>query len=334
MRRALIDVVGKTYPEKPVWRHCQAMSWLTPEQQLLCAEFTRSALLPISRLNGGERPTELKHVNEPIVVPSPSGEPRRVAAETECGAHGPIVFHYDTVRTYSPKQLFQVLAHEFGHKVAFQNAPCVGDNEPIGAFSAPGGGRKLMDAFAMALTQEALERGIIGDDFGLLDYFRCTSINNNTGDSARATVVSQRMVFDKGVFDRFETGVGIVPRDSICELSNSRFEPEARYLVRMRISENAGCRLTDDAKGRRTEIGVIKVYEPDQNGHTRPTEEIVNQVFEGVNPICENEPRDFETHFSTGYGNFSFQVRYLTTQALGNRSFAKELERSAQFVAE
>ncbi len=331
MRRSLVQVVAKSRPEKPVWQNCYKMNWLNADQQALCVEFTRSALVPIFNLNVGTQPTKLQQVQEPIVTRDADGNERRVAAGTECGPIGPIVFHYDTVRTYSPKQLFFLMAHEFGHKVSFRSQACVSDNESIGAFSGAGGGRLLMDAFAWVLTQEAIDRNEIGEDFGLLDVFRCGWENDSTGDSSAASVVAQRVVFDKGVFDRFETGVGLLPRDSMCELANSRLEPGVKYLVRLKISENAGCRKTRDSNSRRTEIGVLKVFAPEPNGSTRDPELISNQVFEGVNPICEEEPKDFVAPFVTSFGNFSFVVRYLSTQTLANRSLARQGIRSAQF---
>ncbi len=331
-RNALVQVVARERPNLPVWQQCYKMKWLNDDQKALCAEFTRAALQPIFGMNIGSNATKLVHIQEPIVTQDIDGSSRRVAAGTECGPSGPILFHYDTIRTYSPRQLFQLVAHEFGHKFSFWQKPCVSDNEAIGAFSNPGGGRELLDAFAWALTQEAIERQEIGDDFGIIDVFRCGWSDDASGISSSANVVSQRIVYDKGVFDRFETGVGLLPRDSMCSLANPRREPGVKYVVQLKIAENTGCRNNNNQ--RRTEIAVLKIFEPAPNGTSRPAEEIAHNVFEGVNPICEKEPRDFTISFGTSYGSYSFTTRYLTTQTLTNRSFQEKSTRSAHFYSE
>jgi hypothetical protein len=333
MRRSLVVVVANPRPDKSVWEQCYEMDWLNLEQQALCAAFTRAALVPIAQLNTGPNATPLKHVQQPIETLDPDGQLRRVAAGTECGPVGPILFHYDTVRTYSPRQLFHLLSHEFGHKVEFLDRPCVTDIEPIGAFDEPGGGRKLMDAFAEALTMEAVERNEVGEIFALQDSFACGWTNQATGDGFESTVVAQRVVFDKGVFDRFETGVSLLPRDSFCEFKNGR-EPGVKYLPRLKISENSGCRQSKDTSVRRSELSVLKVFDPLPDGSTPPAEEILSQVFEGVNPICEDNPRDFVAPLSTSYGSYFFTLRYIGTRALGDERLMRELLRSVRFFLE
>lgn len=334
LRWTLVKVIRNPRPDKPVGQQCYGLERLNPAQQELCAEFVQAALESLFKLNTGPKPTPFQLVQQPIETTDPDGQPRRVAAGTECGPAGAILFHYDNVRSFEPRELYHVLVHEFGHKVSFRNRPCVTDNEAIGAFGTAGGGRKLIDAFAEALTREAIERGLIGEILGIDDFFAVSWTSASPGPDTKVLLRTERVVLDKGVFDRFQAGVGVLPDGPNLELSNSRLEPGVRYIPVLKIAENQGCRKTEDDRVRGSELSVLKVFDPLPDGTTPAAEVLVNEVFPGVNPICEEGPRDFVAPFDTSYGSYSFTLRYVGTKAAVDRKFLKRIVQPLRFLLE
>jgi hypothetical protein len=328
-RESLIQVVA-TRPDDPKYptleSRCHKLNFLTSEQQNFCEDFVRSAVPDLFTLNRGTAPTPFKLVLDPLVMPDPLGGMRPVAAATDCGAAGPILFHYDTVRTYSPRQLFFLMAHEFAHKISFQGQTCVTDNETIGPFDASGGGRRLIDAFASVLTDAAVERQLVGDDYAIFDNFSCAMTDERSGFSLRSRPSVERIVFDKGRFDQYQTGIGHLPRDPYCSIESRQWK--WAYALRMTIKEPAGCRLFEKTQERVTIIRVMKEYDPLPDGSRLPAEEVTRQTLENVNPICDVQPRQITIPFNHELGTATFTIDYLNTQTAGNRALVRFTEQS------
>ncbi|MEY3903648.1 MAG: hypothetical protein RL189_2954 [Pseudomonadota bacterium] len=320
-RESLIQVVAPLADDAHISQlasRCHKLSFLNSAEQDFCEEFVRSAVPQIFTLNRGALPTPFKLVLEPLVMPDTDGALRPVAAATDCGTAGPILFHYDTVRTYSPKQLFFVLAHEFAHKISFQGLDCVTDNDPVGPFGAAGGGRRLIDAFATVLAEAAVERGQIGEDYAIFDNFSCTMFDERSGVSLKSRPSVERIVFDKGRFDQYQTGIGHLPRDSFCSIESRHWN--WKYALRMTIKEPAGCRLSEKTQERVTIVRVMREYDPLPDGRRPQSEEVASQTLANVNPICDAQPRQITIPFSHELGTATFTINYLNTQTIGNRS--------------
>lgn len=332
-RESLVQVVAPLSDRATVLSladGCRKLSFNAAEQDF-CEDFVRAAVPQIFKLNRGAAPTPFKLVLDPLVMRDPYGALRPVAAATDCGTAGPILFHYDTVRTYSPKQLFFVLAHEFAHKIAFQGQDCVTDNDPIGPFGAAGGGRQLIDAFATVLTEEAVKRQLVGEDYAIFDNFSCAMSDERSGFSLKSRPSVERIVFDKGRFDHYQAGIGHLPRDPFCSIESRHWN--WKYALRMTIKEPAGCRLTEKQQERITIVRVMKEFDPLPDGTRPQSEEVANQTFTNVNPICDAQPRQITIPFRHELGSATFTIDYLNTQAVGNRSLNRLSERSGHALS-
>lgn len=335
-RESLVQIVASRPLDpkiQPLESGCHRLNELNAAEQDFCEEFVRTIAPGIYQLNRGTSvvPTPFKLVFESLATRDPDGRLRPVAAATDCGSAGPIFFHYDTVRTHSPKQLFFLLAHEFAHKVSFNGQSCVTDNEPVGPFSEVGGGRRLIDAFASVLTGAALEWQLIGDDYAIFDNFKCGWSDERSAISSYSNSSAERVVFDKGRFDHYLTGIGNLPRDTSCP-SMRAGQWQWQYALRLTIQEPAGCRISEKTSERFTIVRVMKEYDPLPDGSRRPAEQIAIQTFPNVNPLCDEKPRRMMIPFAHELGTANFAVEYLNTQTAGNRSLHEKLFLTQRFV--
>lgn len=103
---------------------------------------------------------------------------------------------------------------------------------------------------------------------------------------SRLLLPTERLVLEKGIFDKFQAGVGILPGEPNLERADPRLEPGVRYIPRLKISESAGRRKTNDASIPGSELSVLKVFDPLPDGLMPQAEVLMSRVFPGVNPIC------------------------------------------------
>jgi len=281
---------------------------INPKQADFCRSFISQVNEQMIRLNIQNDKIKFVLKEDPLVVMGPDGKPMSVAARTELGSGGVIEFHRDSIKLMAPVQILFLLAHEFQHKVSYENK-FVTDDEVIGPFSS---GRELLDSVARALVETAKRRGNIGSQYELRDTFDCQSFDG-AGRSG-SIVSSPRMFLDEGLYS-YETSMGRTPLDG------GPYVPEfggARLIFRVKIFESGNCSEKNFYVSRRkTDLSIVRTYTLDQSGNMRPEEILESQTIEGFNPICDKERRPF----SLNHGNIKFTCNYYGTSGRTSTSF-------------
>jgi hypothetical protein len=316
-RSVLVETLVRIQDRTNTDKLCSTNVNLTESQKAFCREFIFSALPQILKLNRTAPVTPFSLTSFRLFVEDPFGNTRQVSAMTPLGVEGEIVFSREVVRLLSPRNLMSLMTHEFGHKVTLksQGTP-ISDNQPVGPFDFPGGGRVLLDSVGEALAQAAVEKRLIGDSFGISDFFECRLQHMGTDLEFSSSGFSTRFFFQAQDYDAYETHIGYFPQDLRCEIQD-RVSGD-RLSLQMTIHEEAGCQFELDGK-RWTKMSIFNV-EKDSGTQTLLKEEL----YDAYNPMCSN---DFDnvnlpvyTEVDWHGKKYKFEVSYLNS--VGRSSFA------------
>lgn len=243
-----------------------------PSERAGCRAFVLRAVPQLRQLL--EHPPAFQLVFEPLVLQ----DGRPVQAGTECEAAAPVLFHYDSIKSMLPAQLFHLAAHELGHKVRNGQGGCVDDDSPQEGFAS---GRRLLDSFAAAWTAHAAERKLIQESFGIKDEFSCGIFYAGVPFQARSSFQVLRRFDDRANPSVYRTGPHEFVGSDTCVARD--FRTGVTLAFRFRIHEAGGCRR-DDVQAR----GVTAWIERRVPGSQAP--EILKLVeLRGRNPLCESD---------------------------------------------
>jgi hypothetical protein len=158
IRFSIVEVASQALKQGKV-DLCDKVERLNEEEQQYCNRKLLELLPELVKLLSSRPIVPLVIQDEEIYVELPEGKRRPVMAITECGKEGAIFFHFSGVRLLSPSRLFQLMTHEFLHKVPFEGRECLQDLDTPGPFNEIEGGRRLLDAMADAMVIYAKSLG-------------------------------------------------------------------------------------------------------------------------------------------------------------------------------
>lgn len=295
--RQTIEVVTKDTPGL-----CESLIHLTVLQKKECKAFILETVNQYLALNSGDQRTQFLIRSEPLEVLGPDGKLRQVSARTPLGAEGPIEFHLDSIKNYSPAQTLALLGHEFGHKVLFRSR-YIEDNLPTESFLS---GRELLDSVGQALANFASTSGFVGKYYGISDQFDCRVQVRPDLPPSRIMGLTPRSFFEQNSFDRFESTIGTLPNDLYVEAGETW---DTQIFLRATFHEEKGCKASG-TQGRWTRLELVRTYE--NHGGATPEDEILVSDFRDLwNPLCEEN----RLPFKIDYGQFKFTCQYLGTVA-------------------
>jgi hypothetical protein len=261
---------------------CQTLLQLSDEQRKFCRRFLNETSPDYLRLNSGSPRVPFEVTTEPLWVSNAFGQRRPVDAVTRPGPEGSVQFHLPRLNEYSPSSLVALIGHELGHKVAFAGKlHFVDDNSPQGPFSDPEGGRQFLDTVGAALAIYGALNGKIQSRFGIDDYFSCEikiggqGVVDSYGRSARK--------FVRPGFDRYETGMGLHPRDMACAQSEDLGRSWVTFVIT--IHEETGC--AHESQGRWSKWELWRYFTPKNGEPTPPPQWLSGKARTGWNPTCE-----------------------------------------------
>jgi hypothetical protein len=297
-RRKLNDVLGKFHQTPEAVTEACAAPGLRPGAQEFCRQFITATLDQFAALNRGDAHTKFILTSDPLLVEGPDGHLIEVVARTPYGARGEIEFNRPLLSRLGPQQVLQLLTHEFGHKVTY-NDQIVRDNDPIGPYAT---GREFLDELGSAFVFTAVKNGMIGRQFGVMDTFSCMVYGNGEYPSQHA--YTRYRIFKGDSLKSYEAGFGVTGEraDPVLLL------PDGELSLRFMIHDEDSCAETREAiTRRRTEYAVVKTT-VDPRG--RPEEEILaSREIAGFNPLCfaESEGQFIE------WDRFRFICSYVET---------------------
>lgn len=288
---------------------------LSLDQWQLCTNFLLATSNEVIAMNSTTTSTPFMLSSKPLLLFLPDG--RTVAAMTNLGPQGPIIFDYARISGLTPTLMLGLMSHEFGHKAAFPHRINTGetrnyiqDEGQIGAFRT---GRDLLDAAGNALAKYAARIGVIDTEFRVIDTFYC---KETTAGSPQYIAVTGRDVraFNRNIpaparFEKFVSGVG-----ANHWLQFNINTSDACYSVDLNIHEAYNCDLKQNGPDRYTKISLTKNV-PGQNGQADPEPEIVAEATSGgFNPICENDPVARNREIKLNYLDMEFSCRFLSSE--------------------
>lgn len=282
--------------------HIAPLDYLSDTEKDFCHSFILAALEPMRKMNLGASPVVLKTQTAPLMVPGEDGVLRPVKAVTKLDSTSPVIFHYDSIKNMVPKDLLMLMVHEFGHKVPVLDGTFVTDNAPAGPFAR---GRRLLDSIGTAIAAYAVQKGRVGEVYGLADYFNCKVFLGDI--KVPSTPVTLRYFPIKGNYDSFESGIGIFPNDvSQCYLLT---ENDEKIAVNLRIHEELGCAAGANANQRYTYMELNWIP---RQGSTEPPRRLNSQLYPLWNPLCAEKPSDapVELRYELNGKLLRFQVSY------------------------
>lgn len=235
---------------------------------------------------------------DPLLVIGPDGKPMPVSARTELGNQGPIEFHLDSIKLMAPKDLLQLVAHEFQHKVIYGNGSPT-DNDPIGPFQY---GRFLIDSVAAAIVGVAIDSGRIGTQLVLRDSFECLIRSGSSQFGMRAS--TQRWFFDSSLIS-YKTSLSELPTDPLIFVSETI---NSKIVFQLNITDRNHCQNPNDVGLRQTRVALWRVFDNPQI----PSQLISEQKIPGLNPFCEKTPQ----LFVADYQSIRFECKYYGTEAI------------------
>jgi hypothetical protein len=291
-------------PDEEKTPACQLLRTLTTPQKDFCGQFLQTTKEQMLRLNEGEHPTPLKLQPKPILADDPTGASRPVAAMTELRPEGPIILHYGSVQLMSPPLMLQLLGHEFGHKVRWDQLPGhVEDNSSTGPFVNPeGGGRMLLDSVGAAIAHYAFQHKLIGESFGLQDLFACEIHESNSNLTFSSTQRSYR-AFKANTLFAYETGIGSSPEEDYCEIREGK---AARLYFRVKVHEENGCYRSSGVENRWTLLELWEI----PTGETLPVK-VNSRLMIGLNPLCSDPGRvPVGLSYEKNNRKYQFQLTY------------------------
>ena len=135
---------------------------LSSEQISFCQNFIQTELSGYQSWAGTNPQTTFSISDNPLSVIGIGGTPLSVVAMTPFGSTGAITVNQADGENLTPAQLVALVGHEFGHKVSLQGTNItyqgnyITDNDPIGPFTGPGGGRTFLNVVGAAITPSFL----------------------------------------------------------------------------------------------------------------------------------------------------------------------------------
>ncbi len=294
--------------EKSTDPGCTYLSSLNDAQRIFCSQFILASLPQLYSLNTKDPVTPLTLTSQPLLFPGPDGQMRPVIAVTDKGPLGPVKMNYDKVKWLWPSQVIAVLGHEFGHKVEFQGiGNFIDDNKPIGPFKAASGGRNLLDAVGAALAWRAYELAFIGGYAGVDDVFSC-SIKELVSGVENGTSGRSARLFQNGSLDQYETGIGVLPRDTQCYAVEKG--GQSQLFFRAKIHEGAGCRGEGAEEKRWTKLEIWRYF----SDTSKAAVLLISHTIPGSNLTCGSETKEPLTlEFETPTAHYLFEAKYLET---------------------
>lgn len=299
---------------------CLSLRGLTEAQRDFCRRVIIATAASVGKLNKGERRVPLAISADPLYVADPFGNQMEVTAGTDLGPAGPIIASYDHIRTLGPMDLLALLGHEFHHKAAFPKPETfITDNDPIGPFTQPGGGRTLLDAVGAAVAWYAYEHQLIGREVQVADSYTCEVTEETTGIDFFTVGESARIGLDLSGGNAYETGVGNWPTDLQCALLNDQTH---QLLFRVKIHESKGCNhpAAADYRSRWTRVELWQIETPTALAVEPKQRKLASRVVYGWNPLCDRKAAtplalDFrEDGGPTGISrHYQFKVQYVSS---------------------
>lgn len=297
----LRNTMVRTLAAAPAPELCDE-SELNDAQQKICRQFLEVYVAQVMPLLVPEPVPPFLLTSTTLVQERSNGHERTVMAATECAPDAPIVFHLDSLRPLSPPQIFQLMAHEFGHKVAFAGGSCLRDDDTVPGFSGPDGGRQLLDAVARTLRQHAQRARLLGESYVVFDRFRCEISEAERPFPMSSTVSVQRTFPLPGNQDTYSVIMGEQLTQPECSIAISARE---QLVVQLAVEEQNGCSGTE---GRATRISLVKVSEGAQ------AELLAERMVPGWNPMCRDHQVSTEISATVGNGTrMKFRLEYLGT---------------------
>lgn len=269
---------------------------LKEEQVSFCKKFFYAVEDQIHSLNSLKKKTPFTLSHEPLFVIGPDGEKMVVAAKTASGPQGAIEFNRDAIKTMIPTQVLFLIAHEFQHKVSFQNQ-FIGDNDPIGPFAS---GRELLDQVAFAIVETARRKGKVGLHFGMSDIYECRV--EGLSQPIGSFITAPRTFFDESL-NAYQSGFGLRPLDGTIYLDESM---NSKIKLRFQVSEPHGC--LSSKGGRVSQFQVVRSVMSEDGSFTETV--LANQQWNG-NPTCAGENPRFEISWE----RLSFTCTYRGSQS-------------------
>ncbi len=297
-RFALIETLRDIHndPKKNA-EFCMNQSQLSADQKNFCREYLFEILDQVIALNLEPKQVPFVLRINPLLVTGPDGKPMPVSARTELGSQGPIEFHLDSIKLMAPKDLLQLVAHEFQHKVIYKNNSPT-DNDPMGPFQY---GRSLIDSVASAIVAVAVDTGRIGTQFVLRDSFECLIRSGTSQFGLRAS--TQRWFFDSSLTS-YKTSLSKLPTDPLIFVSETL---DSKIVFQLDVTDKNHCQNLNDPSLRQSRVVLWRVFDNPQT----PSQLISEQKFPGLNPLCEKVPPLFTADFQS----IRFECKYYGTEA-------------------
>lgn len=305
-RSKMLDVI-RTYRSKPEVREtfCRQPR-ITDEQKTFCQEFFSTTSDQIFSLNSGDGKTRFVIRTEPLVVVGPGGEDIPVAARTPLGPMGEIEFHGERLRSMGPHSLLMLMAHEFGHKVAW-NSQYINDLDSMGPFTS---GREFLDVLGEAVLEFAKDNNLIGNQFGLYDRFDC-EIRQPQSRPVMTRTTNRRTFIGAQEAGNYLAGFGFGDDSS----APSVLEYNAKIMMRVVIKDVNSCALTPEASSaRKTDFELVRIFNPTVEIPDPSEDKLISKSLPGVNPLCT----DKVIPLNLSFGGFEFSCHYSGT--LGSTS--------------
>lgn len=297
-RFALIETLRDIHNDpKKNTEFCSKESQLNADQKNFCREYMIEILDQVITLNLEPKKVPFVLRENPLLVVGPDGKPMPVSARTELGSQGPIEFHLDSIKLMAPKDLLQLVAHEFQHKTTYKNSSPI-DNDPIGPFRY---GRFLIDSVASAIVKVAIETGRIGTQFVLRDSFECTIRSSSSQFGMRAS--TQRWFFDS-FLTSYKTSLSELPADPFIFVSETI---DSKIVFQLNITDKNHCQNLNDPSLRQSRVALWRVF----NNPQTPSQLLSEQKLPGVNPLCEKVSPLFVADFQA----IHFECKYYGTEA-------------------
>lgn len=229
-REKLVEVLNKVRTNGlEHYQVCEQHQGISPEQEAFCKQFAPIYLEQVLAMNNPFVSSFELGGNDTVYVMDPQNQRVVANAVTDHPRTAPIIFNQDIVRLYSPRDMLFLELHEFGHKVLFQEG-YVKDYDAFGVFDR---GDKLLDLLAEDLADVALNEGIIGSAFSLIDQFSCTM--EVTGLPTPMTVFWQsprQFIMPNGIvnLDHYMAGFGIPGPSQYSLTFRDPYSQQERFL--------------------------------------------------------------------------------------------------------
>lgn len=269
---------------------------LSAEQLNYCRKFALAAIPQMLDLNTVEPRTPLEP-GEDLMAPDSRGELAPCDAKVEriegqpVDRMSPIRFETRRARLYSPQELLFLMAHEFGHMIQYEvDNPrlFIDDYVAVGPFTD--GGKTLLDAVASTIMGFAVDRGLVGQNFTLVDLFQCSAKMAGMPFESQFSIPARRLPSENGPwqqrYDKYTAGFGL-PGPASFGVSFMDTALNKQLYLRMQIVEQHACAPLSNPTTLDRSTRLSLVYLDDH-----PTNYVTVVESTGAlprNPICEAE---------------------------------------------